>query len=288
MDTQALRIFLAVAETQSFTMAAQQVFLTQPAISKRIAQLEKDMDCLLFDRISRKAYLTQAGKILLPQAREILRSMEHAKQSLQTTSNLLSGTISIAISHHLGLHRVPEVLESFNKTFPNIRLEIDFTDSEIAYQGVLSGEYELAIITLAPKAVEHIVAVKVWHDELVFTCANNHPLASLTKPQLSDLSQYECLPPALSTYTGRILRDLFEQHGLNLNVRISTNFFETIAKMTEIGLGWSLIPKTLVTDKLTIIQIDSQCHRELGYIHHTKKTLSSSSQQLLKALKNAS
>ena len=89
MDTQDFRVFLAVVDFKSFSEAAEQVHLSQPAVSKRIANLESQLNTKLFDRISRKVFLTEAGELLLPRAREILNKLENTRQDI----NALSGDI---------------------------------------------------------------------------------------------------------------------------------------------------------------------------------------------------
>src|SRR5690606_10701314 len=149
MDTQLIQAFLAVVETGSFSGAAERMHVTQPAISKRIALLEEHLNCRLFDRISRTIYLTEAGQELLPRAERILLEMTETRQAIQDLSGNIAGNLRLAISHHIGLHRLPPVLKQFANLNPEVTLAVDFMDSEIAYDGVLHGRFEVAVITLA-------------------------------------------------------------------------------------------------------------------------------------------
>ena len=105
MDNQNLKAFIAVASTGSFSEAAEHLYLTQSAISKRIAQLEEQIGKKLFDRIARQVSLTEAGQELLPRARHILKEYENALQAINDLSGEASGTLRLAISHHLGTIR---------------------------------------------------------------------------------------------------------------------------------------------------------------------------------------
>ena len=113
MDNPALKAFVMVAEHRSFSMAAEKLFITQPAISKRIAGLEQELNCQLFDRIGRNVVLTEAGIALLPRANNILRQVEETRRAMTNLSGEVSGALSMGTSHHVGLHRLPIVLRQF-------------------------------------------------------------------------------------------------------------------------------------------------------------------------------
>ena len=150
MDIAALQAFLAVAETNSFSRAAERIFLTQPAISKRIAALEASLGARLFDRIGRTIQLTPAGQALLTRSRAILRELDDVRRSITNLAGAITGELSLATSHHIGLHRLPGPLQQFHKSYPGVRLDLRFMDSEKACRAVAQGEIELAIVTLPP------------------------------------------------------------------------------------------------------------------------------------------
>ena len=274
MDNQNLKAFITVANSGSFSESAEQLHLTQSAISKRIAQLEHQIGKKLFDRIARQVTLTEAGTELLPRAQRILQEYENALQAINDLSGEASGTLRLAISHHLGLHRLPPVLKQFAQKYPKVTLDIEFMDSEKAYEQVLHGQSEVAVITLALESHHNIHSQKIWNDPLRFICAQDHPLATLTKPDLKDLAEYPIILPGLNTYTGRIIQNLFQQEGIPLKAPMSTNYLETISTMVEIGLGWSVLPETLVRELHVMAFEQVSIERELGYIHHMKRSLS--------------
>ena len=274
MDNQNLKAFITVAEIGSFSEAADRLYLTQSAISKRIALLEQQIGKRLFDRIARQVSLTEAGNELLPRARRILQEYENALQAINDLSGEASGTLRLAISHHLGLHRLPPILKQFAQQYPDVTLDIEFMDSEKAYEKILHGESEVAVITLALESHHNINSKKIWNDPLRFICAQDHPLAVLKQPALKDLAEYPIILPGLNTYTGRIIQNLFQKEGIPLKAPMSTNYLETISTMVEIGLGWSVLPETLVRDLHVMPFEEVSIERELGYIHHMKRSLS--------------
>lgn len=291
MDTQLLQAFASVAEGGSFSIAAEQLHLTQPAVSKRIALLEGQLDCRLFDRVGRQITLTEAGRALLPHAQSVLQEIRTAKRHIQDLRGGVTGVLTMGISHHLGLHRLPPILKRFTHDYPAVRLDIDFLDSEEAYERVSLGEVEMGVITLAPEAKPSLDQIALWRDELVITVAPDHPLAKQKKLSLHDLSEHRAILPGLNTYTGRIIKGLFDEQRLPLDIAMSTNYLETLKMMVSIGLGWSVLPKTLVDQSLRTLKIrdsvfnEHALSRNLGAVVHRERSLSNAAAALLALLR---
>ncbi len=275
MDTQNLKAFISVSRHLSFSHAAEELHLTQPAISKRISLLEQDLGLTLFDRIGRKVSLTEHGDRLIPLAKDILQRIDSSRHELQQTSTRVLGRLSLSISHHIGLHRLPPVLKAFTQAYPDVSLDIEFTDSELAYEAVHRGEIELAVITLAPQQDPQIQSGLVWPDPLCVTVAPTHTLANREQVDLITLSKHPAILPNRSTYTGMIIESLFAQRQLKLNIGMATNYMETIKSMAGIGLGWTIIPESMLDADLVKLPLsDATLHRDLGYIHHKNRHLS--------------
>ncbi|ODC03304.1 LysR family transcriptional regulator [Terasakiispira papahanaumokuakeensis] len=288
MDTQSLNAFIAVAELASFSLAAEQLYITQPAVSKRIANLEQQLNQRLFDRIGRRITLTQAGQALLPRARKILVDLEDTRRLLDNLSGDIQGPLVLATSHHIGLHRLPPLLQRFTQQFPHVKLDMRFLDSEQAYSGVVSGELELAIVTLAPVPDPSLVVVPVWVDELKFVVAHNHPLTRLGQLQMQDLTHHDAVLPGHLTFTRGIVEKAFAEQDLDLNVALSTNYMETLKMMVSIGLGWSLLPESMIDEHLATLNLQHQpITRPLGYLYHRDRTLSNAARQMIQLLDSA-
>ena len=150
MDLANLNAFIAIAETGSFSGAGERLHLTQPAISKRIAGLEQQLKVRLFDRLGREVGLTEAGRALLPRAYQILNVLDDTRRALTNLTGEVSGRLTLATSHHIGLHRLPPILRTFTRQYPNVALDIQFLDSEVAYEEILHGRAEVAVVPPAP------------------------------------------------------------------------------------------------------------------------------------------
>lgn len=285
MDIANLRAFVEVAESESFSIAAAQLHLTQPAISKRVAALETNLGARLFDRIGRSVRPTEAGRALLPRARRILGEVEDSRRALLNLSGNVAGRLSLATSHHIGLHRLPPTLREYVQRYPEVELDLHFMDSEAACHSVETGDLELAIVTLPPDERPSLESITVWDDPLAVVCAPEHPLVNRRRVQLADLAAFPAILPASSTYTRQIAERAFQALGLTLHSTLSTNYLETIKMLVSVGLGWSLLPRTMVDQQLREVPIRAlQLHRTLGIVRHRERTLSNAAQAMIDLL----
>ena len=288
MDTNQLLAFITVAETGSFSLAAEKLHLTQPAISKRIAILEETLAASLFDRIGRRVLLTEAGKLLLPRARKILLDIHDTGTSIRNLTAQVGGRLALASSHHIGLHRLPPILKEFTRRYAQVSVDISFLDSEEAYDRVLHGDIELAVVTLSPGAMGRIQYQRLWSDPLSFMAARDHPLAERRELGLKDLLDYPSILPAENTFTRQLVEDIFSGRNLALNVEMSTNYLETIRMMVSIGMAWSVLPDTMLEESLVVLPVrNANLIRELGYIYHRDHTLSNAASAFIRTLEQS-
>ncbi len=284
MNTASLQAFVTVMQTGSVSRAAEKLFLTQPAVSKRLRILEEEFGVSLFTPIGRGIQPTQAAQDLLPRAKRWLLDYEEIKHALSHAQDQVAGLLRIGTSHHIGLHHLPAALKSFVQAHPDVQLDVHFVDSEQAHQAVLSGELELAFLTLPPAFDARLSYREIWNDPLFFVVAPFHPLAKKSKDSpltLSDLAEYAAILPAANTYTSQITLAAFHQAGLSLKTSMSTNPLDSIRMLVSIGLGWSVLPKTLVDDDLTVLDINKlTLQRTLGMVWHPQRTLSKAARTL--------
>ncbi|HIG40516.1 MAG: LysR family transcriptional regulator [bacterium] len=287
MDIDGIKAFVAVADTQSFSLAGNRLHLTQPAVSKRIALLESQMGVRLFDRIGRTVNLTESGRTLEPRARDILFRIEDTQRVISNLGGHVGGNLSLATSHHIGLWHLPQVLRAYSEAHPGVVLDLHFMDSEVAHEQIVQGNLELGIITLAPTSHERLASIPIWRDELAFVCSINHPLTQNDRIYIEQLPEFPAILPDMSTFTGRIVKQLFAERGLALNVTMSTNYLETIKMLITVGLGWSVLPVSMLDDSLQVINVPNvTIARQLGVIHHVQRTLSNAAKAFLELLES--
>lgn len=285
MDTAQLEAFTTAAELQSFSKAAERLHLTQSAVSKRIAGLEADLEIILFERFGQRIQLTEAGKTLLIDAKAILDKVREMQQHSDMSKQTISGKLRIATSHHIGLYRLPNILQRFVKKYPAVQLDMHFTDSEVAYEEVNQGLFDLAIATLPHNPAATIKVTPLWHDELVIMFAKGYAMNQHQSLTANILADYPAILPDEDTFTRRIIDDVFKDSGINYQLAFSTNYLETIKVMVEAGLGWSVLPKIMQNDKLiTRPLLNSQPARQLGLMLHKNKVITPALAALLQEL----
>jgi DNA-binding transcriptional LysR family regulator len=286
MEISELKAFVAVVEFGSFSGAAEKIHLSQPAISKRIAQLESRIKSPLFDRIGHRVQLTEAGLKLLPHAQKILDALQDGLNDIEQLDKTPRGILRIGTSYHAGLHYLPSILKPFYSDYPEIDLDLHFMDSENALAAIEKGHIELAIITLPAQLSKHLEARSVWSDPMQIYCATNHPLAA--SDDMRDLVRFSAILPDTNTITRQLVEKEMERMGLHLNVRLSSNHLESIRMMVEIGLGWSVLPVTLQSPELHLCMFPNlRFRRELGIVVNKQRTLTHAARLLIERIEHS-
>jgi DNA-binding transcriptional LysR family regulator len=293
MQLSQITTFLTIAELRSFSLAAEQLHITQPAVSKRIRQLEQSMKTSLFDRIGKRSILTPNGRAFLPHAERILHEVNSYRSSLEGQNDKPSGTLSLATSHHIGLHRLPQILRDFKIKYPQVDLDLHFMDSEDACVAVANNELELAIVTLPENTDPRLSLEAIWIDALQIVLAPDHPLANDEHIDKLKLLDYPAILPSMGTFTRRIINNYFSSSKDQLKIALETNYLETIKVMVSANLGWSMLPasmldKTVVGKPLNSSGINGlEIQRVLGIVTRQNRTLSLSSEAFISMLQQA-
>lgn len=283
MDIQSLEAFLAVAENASFSRAAEQLFLTQPAVSKRIANLESSFGTPLFDRVGRGIYLTEAGKVLQERARAIVDDMKDTHTSMANLSTNKAKQLSMASSHHIGLHYLGPILKQFVNENPQADIALEFMESEQAIRALLNRDIEIALTTLPSRLDTQLSATTLWQDELIFVVAPDHPLAQRSQAiRLNELAHMTAILPDKNTTTFEVIEQTFLRHHIPLKRTLNVNYLETIRALVANNLGWSLLPATLIDDSIATLNVERvELTRRLGLIHHKQRSLSRGAERFM-------
>jgi len=282
--------FLSIAELGSFSLAAERLHITQPAVSKRIRQLEQSMKTTLFDRIGKRSILTPTGLAFLPHAQRILHEVNTYRLSLDGQNDEPSGSLTLATSHHIGLHRLPQILRNFKIKYPQVDLDLHFMDSEDACVAVANSEIELAIVTLPENADAKLKLEPIWIDRLQIVLAPDHPLANDDHIDQLKLLEYPAILPSMGTFTRRIINNYFSTRKDQIKIILETNYLETIKVMVSANLGWSMLPSSMLDNTVIGKPLNSvgmnelEIQRVLGIVTRQKRTLSLSSQAFISML----
>ena len=286
MEIANLQAFVAIAEHGSFSAAAEKLFLTQPAISKRISQLEQEFGCKLFDRIGRGIQLTQAGQTLLQRARHLLQEIEDARRAIASLTDTVSGPCVMGTSHHIALHRLPRYLKHYKELYPQVTLDLKFTDSESGCRSVESGELEFAVVTLPLQIKPPLEAIPLWTDELAIVVAADHPLCAIPNLTVPELLTYDAIMPEKGTFTWDVILKELNTDPQEIKLGLTSNYLETIKMLVSVGLGWSILPTSMLKNSgLIVLSIKNiSLYRTLGLVFHKNKTLSNAARHFIQLL----
>jgi DNA-binding transcriptional LysR family regulator len=274
-----LRIFYAVAKKKSFTMAARELFLTQPAVTIQIQKMEKEYETKLFDRVGKKIFLTESGKILFSYAEKILRLFTQAEEALIDVKKLKSGKLSIGASATVGSYYLPKVFEVFGKKYPNIEIEMNVTNSHTVVEDVLAFKNDLGFVGQL-HYLERLVVIPFLEEELVLIVPPDHPFAHREDVSLQELIG----EPFISREVGSATRELVEEgiakRGVSVKAVMDLASNEAIKRAVEDGLGISIISKYVVQKEvdqglLKMVNLaDERIMRKFFIIYHEDKYLS--------------
>ena len=283
MNTTNLTTFVTVMHTGSISAAAEKLFITQPAVSKRIKNLEDEFGVTLFDTVGRGIVPTQAAHRLLPHAKRWLDDYDNFRINLKTSQHTVSGKLVIGTSHHIGLHHLPPVLKQFIQMYPAVQIEVHFVDSEEAHKAVLDGDVALAFLTLPPVYDKRLSYHTLWSDPLYFVTGTLSPLAKKINVTLEQLAHYPAILPSANTFTSQITLAEFAKHNLKPYATMSTNPLESIRMLVSVGLGWSVLPQTLINQELEPIDMKDniELQRYLGLVINPSLTRSASADALM-------
>ena len=282
METNNLQTFIVAAKENSFSLAAERLYLTQPAVSKRIATLENELGARLFDRIGRRVSLTEAGREFLPRAQSILCDIDDSRRLILNLTGSVTGRLSIGTSHHIGLHRLPPVLKKFSKTYSEVQLDLQFMDSEAACRAVQTGALELGIVTLPLEPLADLKSQLIWPDPLVIVVGNEHPLVEKSPLTVQQLTELPAILPSPGTYTRQLLERSVAKAGGKLKASMTTNYLETIKMMVVVGLGWSVLPRSMLNEDLKTLTVKRiTLDRRLGIVSHRARTLSNAARAMV-------
>ena len=288
-----LRILRAIVREGSFKKAADTLFVTQPAVSLQIQNLEKQLEICLFDRGGRKAQLTEAGKVLISYCDSILNQCQEACRAIDDLQNLKGGSLVIGASQTTGTYLMPRMIGLFRQKYPEVSVQLQVHSTRRTGWSVANGQIDLAIIggELPSELNEMLDVTSYARDELALVLPITHPLAKLTELSKEDLYRIKFISLDAQSTTRKVLDQLLSNSGLDiqrLRIEMELNSLEAIKNAVQSGLGAALLPvvsidrelaaKTLCKPKV----IDLKVQRELKFIRHPARYCSRAAEAFVK------
>ena len=275
MELAQLKYFQVMANIRHFTRAARMLDVTQPALSRSMAKLEKDLDAPLFKRSDGEIELTPEGERLLRRVDRILREVDSAREEASNAHAEVSKEFRLSFIHSLGSYALPHILQDFRALYPDIRIQLNQQDSAALALQVAAGETDLCLCSTIP-TTEYSAWVYLWSEELFVTVPLGHRFAEREKINLQELED-EPLVAMKSSYSLRILVDqFFDLAGIHPEITFEGDDVSTISGLVAAGLGVSLLPKLAGVEhpELRYIPVSFPiCKRAVGIAWNTQRQL---------------
>lgn len=246
MDSRKLAHFVAVAELEHFTRAAETLHVSQSGLSASIRALENDLGCVLFERTTRSVLLTAAGRVLHEHASSILREITDAQNSLKALSDCVAGSFALGLVQTLTVVDVPVVLAQFHRRYPRVEVALTEAPSSELLTGVGNGQLDLAYVALDSKALtSEFVALRSYAERLVLVVGDDHPLASRSAVEITELQEYSFIDFKAGMGLETVVAELFIAAGITRNVAFRTSEMDLALALVSHGLGAAIVPEPL-------------------------------------------
>lgn len=234
-----LQIFSVAARHLSFVRASEELFLTQPAVSMQIRQLEETVGMPLFDKIGKKMYLTEAGRQIERTAHEVLGAIKNAQDSLAALAGLRKGLVSVALVS-TAKYFVPKLIALFKQSYPEIELRITVSNRETLIQLLHNNEIDLAIMGRPPQGMDVLSFPLARHPHVIIA-APDHPLASRRRIKPEELAEETFLIREEGSGTRLAMESFFDEVGVQPQRGMVMGSNETIKQAVIAGLGLGFI-----------------------------------------------
>ncbi|MEU5758583.1 LysR family transcriptional regulator [Nocardia sp. NPDC047648] len=275
MELQQMRYVLAVAETNSFTRAAERCLVVQSALSHQIARLERELGARLFERTSRRVRLTAAGAAFLPAARQCLDAAERAAAEVAAAVGEVRGRLAVGLIPTVAAVDIPEALRDFRQRYPHVRISLRVGASEELVERVTQGALDVAFLGLPTTARPRGVAAhELARDRLVAVVAPDHPLAGAPTVDLRRLSSEVFVDLPAGT-AGRLQSDqAFAAAGLDRDVAFEVTSADYIARLVRPGLAVAMLPSAYAPQLDGVVTIEvSDAPARVEYIIWSRSRL---------------
>lgn len=276
MNLHQLRIFYAVAQARSFSAAARELFLSQPAVSLQVRALETSLGVKLFDRTGGKVALTEAGEALLQSATAMLHAEDEARRALDELRAASKGKLIVGTNTTGGMYLLPRILRAFRAEHPEIEVVLDIDATEVICERVTQNMLDLGFVG-GPTEDRRLTVEPVVPDTVVLIASPDNPLARLEQVTLGDLVAQRLIVPEPRSRTRRLVERHLREAGLNVRPSIQLAGTEAVKKAVEANLGVAFVSSFAIAleERYGVLQrlelADLRIERQLEMVHRSRK-----------------
>ncbi len=291
MEIHQLYYFVAVAETGSFSRAAERCNVAQPSISQQIMKLEQELDTPLFDRLSRRVVLTDAGRKLLPRANAILAELHEIKHVLSHARYEGHGSLTVGFIPTISPFVLPSIIKSFGERFPHATLDVHEDLTETLVRDLIDGKLDVAITSL-PIHNQHIRTQELLTEPLVVASSREYDIVNWASIQVKALDDFPFIALDEVHCLGEQVQLFCYQQNLNVQIVCHTTQLSTVQNCVALGLGVSLVPQALAasdTSGKVVYRMlsDAVPQRKIAAATHVGRSQSYLAQQFIAMVRQA-
>ena len=291
MDFVRLNTFLLLAELGSFTEVANEMFCSQPAVSKQIKALEDDLGVPLFNRIGHKNHLTIQGEYFKPYAQEILNTFNMAKKHILQLENLEEGSISFGATNFIGVYLIPQILSAFREKFPNIKINFTISSSKKLISMLENDGLEFAFFSsYVDLDANKYIFEEVFEDKLKIIVSSKHPLAKYKEISFTDFEDETFILKGNNSSLTKFLEEVLGNDLLKDKSLLKISNQEGIKEAVIKNLGVSIMSERAIVHekKLGIIKTlnlkNHDLKRTINLVYSKKHNLTPAAKEFFKCI----
>ncbi|TVQ41901.1 MAG: LysR family transcriptional regulator [Gloeocapsa sp. DLM2.Bin57] len=290
-----LRILLAIATEGSFKRAADSLYVSQPAVSLQVQNLEKQLNVPLFDRGGRKAQLTEAGKLLLLYGEKIISLCQETCSAIEDLQSLRGGTLIVGASQTTGTYLLPRMIGLFREKYPKVGVQLQVHSTRRTSWGVANGQVDLAIIggEVPPELQETLTIIPYAEDELALILPPKHSLAKETTIPKEALYELNFITLDSQSTIRKVIDQVLSRYDIDtkrLKIEMELNSIEAIKNAVQSGLGAAFVSITAIAKELEMHILSSpgiegvQIKRMLSVIISTQRYRSKAAEAFMEEI----
>lgn len=286
MNLGQLKIFYLSSKMGSLSKAAEELNVTQPAVTKGIQRLQEYYDIKLFNRFGKKLILTDAGSALYEIAEKIFDLEIHAEDTIREFLEQKQGHIRIDASESFGAYYLPSIVNPVSKEHPNVRFSVNILPSDLVVENVANLNNDIGFISL-PIENKKVVSREILEDHMIFVAPPSHPLVNKKHLTYMDLSGQSMIVHEKGSLSHQVIHDFLKKHKLDVVVSLELSSNRAIKKAVEDGLGIALVSRNtafgdILRKKLTVLPFPGPpISRKFYIVHHKDKYFSEVLNQLI-------
>ncbi len=290
MDLEKLKTFCVMAKTQNFTKAAEELFCSQPSVTKQIQAIEEFVGTKLFDRVGKKVYLNDRGKIFYEYAKIVLDLTKEYLLKISQIENLSMGMLSFGTSGLIGTYVLPPILKEFHTLYPNIEINIDINFYDTILERIQSNILEFAFISEPKELIrDKVITYKPFlEEEMVLILPVFHKFSQKDEVSLEELQGETLLISNPHSATRSFLEKKLKELNIKFRRVIEMGNIEAVKQGVEAGLGISIVSATAIKKELStglLVQVPFsgiKIKRRLFFVQKKNRSLSPTSREFIK------